>query len=282
MSQKTITNIDELEKYLSEESLENLVYARQVLLPSVEALVVSLFARYLKERGVIKKLIGATYVGDMFTSINSDKAAIVSGGGILIYPRNGEVKFLSYSYELTKAFKWENTRIREIICEYKSINPFKENNPLNFVECENKKIVDFWKNIIDNLKYFLRFDEIVDFTQKANGKRAKDYYPKEYPEFIEKDNRAILIENFEGAENLEKLYGGSYVFLAVNKRESFGKFPIKYNSLITPSQELEEKIREAIENAIKSEENANEKNIIQLQRKLYESFIREVTNNRNR
>jgi len=280
MSQKAITNIDELEKYLSEKDLENLVYARQVLIPSVEALVVSLFAEYLKKRGTIKKLIGATYVGDMFTSFNSDKAAIVSGTGILIYPRNEETKLLSYSYEMTKASKWENKRIREIECEYKSIKPFRDNNPLNFVECENKKIIDFWENVTNNLKYFLRFDEIVDFTQKANGKRSKDYYQKEYPEFVEKDNRAILIENFEVAENLEKLYGGRYIFLAVNKKESFGKFPVGYNSLVTPSQELEEKIRVAIENAIKSVENDYEKNIIQLQRKLYESFVREVTNNK--
>jgi len=275
MDQKAITNIDELEKYLSEKGLENLVYSRQVLIPSTEALVVNLFSEYLKNRGIIRQLIGATYVGDMFVSHNTDKAAIVSGTGVLIYPKNGETKILSYNYEMTKPSKWEKRRIREIECEHKSIKPYSENNPLNFFECENKKIIDFWKKVMNNLNYLFKFDKIIDVTQKFEGKLAKDYYQKEYPNFVEEDNRAILIENFEWSKNLEELYNGKYIFLAVNKKESFGKFSIKYSSILTPSQTLEEKVKEAIENAIKSVEE--EKNIINLQRKLYENFVRYIT-----
>jgi len=277
---KRITTIEELEEYLKQKDLNNLFYSRQSIIPSLEAMFVILLGKYLQNRGIIDKIIGGTYAGDFFISGNPDKVAIVKGNGILIYQRNEEVKLSPFKYEFTNPHKWEKRKIEDIECENLNIRPYHPENLLSYVECKNRRVIDMWKEAVRNLSFLYPFNLFTDATNILKGKRASEYYSNEYPEFIENLHKAVLIENFDGgAEELEKAYNGKYVILAISVDEikKFGNIEIRYRTLIVPSQGIKEIIEETLDKTIKNIPS-NENNLIKIQRKLYEEFIKSLFN----
>jgi len=280
---KRITTIEELRGYMKQKGLVNLFYSRQSILPNSEALDVILLGLYLQHIGIIEEIMGGTYERDRFSTRSKEKVATVKGSGVLIVLiyQNGKVKPLLFTYEFTNPQKWDNKeiKIRDIECEKLDIRPYHPENLLTRVECKNRKVVDIWKEVREELNYLYPFSSFTDLSDVLSGKRAREYYQKEYPEFIENELEAVLIENFEGgAEELEQAYNGKYVFLATPKVRKFGNVFINYTALIVPSQGMKEIIEETLDKTIKSIPS-NENDLIKIQRKLYEKFVEILFNN---
>jgi len=290
MNNKYITTTVELEEYMNENDLNNILYARQIIVPNFEALSVILLGTYLQVRGIIVKKIGAYYSGDDFISRSLDKVITVKGSGILISKKGEEVKVYTFGYRFTNPAKWEKKKMEDIECENLEIvharPEYLIENPLTYVECKNRRVIDIWKELLEELNYLYSFDSFSDATKMLSGKRAIEYYKREYPEFIEKVNKAVLIDNFDGTdEKLKELlsaYNGKIVRLDFSPTEiiKFGNVQITPRSLVLPSQrveEIKEIIEEALERSIKKVPQ-NENNLIKIQRILYKEFVKNLFN----
>jgi len=284
LSPKAIIDINEIKRYVSENNLDSIILCRQKITNNIETTNASLFAGYLKRMGIIREFKGCEYEEDWWNGKNRDKTLLLWGEGIYIYPKNGEIKSLLFRYELANPSKFyidkreRPIRIYEILCERLSIYSPKPiltpNNPLNYIKCEGRPIVEFWEDLVNRLNYFLGFDVIVDISPKVRGKNAKEYYPRDYPEFVEKDNRAVLIENFNigDARKLEELYPRRYIPIVIGERIRFGKNIVSPFAILIPSDELRERVIDAKERAIDDVLREGERNVIKILDNLWRRF----------
>ncbi len=279
---KKIETIEELKNYTKENNLNALFYGRQIQTPSVESLEVLLFGGYLEEQNIIERMYLGTFLKDMFVKNNSDKAAVLEGAGILVMYKEGGERVKSYTFrykfgdsERNYKKEMEKLTIEEIeICTGRKEE--KERILKKLKPKMGQPLYEFWENLQDELIRALGLGikvQRIDVSEVLKGMRASEYYREVYPGFVRRLG-AVLIENFEGAENLEELFGGKYIPLAISPKEiiNFSNNRVKYSAQIIIDESCKEKVKECAEKVVKSKELENEKNIGNLQRKLFQEF----------
>jgi len=218
---KEIRTLEELRKVVEERGIKYLVDATQVPMPNIELIGELVFAVYLAQEGILEGIIAKPFIGDKFAIENPWKRAIVRGNGIYVSPSEYRNVIRSFSYELSELGKWQTrgrkSRISEITCDEVRIRGHKNEEILNFFrDCEGKEAYRFWisrteelyKPIAKDLGIYFEIGR--DFTEKARGMSAEEYYPAMFPEAI-REERGILIEYLEEGEKFRDWYGDVFI-----------------------------------------------------------------------